>query len=129
MTTVSMTSESMTVSDAPVQTHIAVGSDCNIIVGDSRKALQGLPENYFQCCVTSPPYWGLRDYGIEGQIGAEPTVEKYIQSLVKVFRQVRRTLRNDGTLCLNIGDSYTSGNPTCRHPASNNPTLPIPYQP
>jgi site-specific DNA-methyltransferase (cytosine-N4-specific) len=65
-------------------------------------------------CVTSPPYWGLRDYGVEGQIGAETTVEDYYEDLVAVFREVRRTLRDDGTLWLNIGDSYTSGGRTWR---------------
>jgi site-specific DNA-methyltransferase (cytosine-N4-specific) len=65
-------------------------------------------------CVTSPPYWGLRDYGIEGQIGAEQTVEAYYADLVAIFREVRRTLRDDGTLWLNIGDSYTNGGRTWR---------------
>ncbi len=129
MTTVSMTSESMTVSDAPVQTHIAVGSDCNIIVGDSRKALQGLPENYFQCAITSPPYWGLRDYGIEGQIGAEMELEQYISNLVTVFREVKRVLKDDGSLWLNIGDSYTSGNRGWRQSDSKNPARGMSYRP
>ena len=64
--------------------------------------------------MTSPPYWGLRDYGIEGQIGAENTVDDYITALVRLFREVYRTLTNDGTLWLNIGDSYTSGGRTWR---------------
>ncbi|GAA4867050.1 hypothetical protein GCM10023310_53430 [Paenibacillus vulneris] len=82
---------------------------CEIILGDSRKVLQDVPDQTFQCCITSPPYWGLRDYGVEGQIGAEMVVDDYINHLVEVFREVRRTLRDDGTLWLNIGDSYTSG--------------------
>lgn len=59
-----------------------------------------------QCCVTSPPYWGLRDYGVEGQLGLEKTPEEYVAKMVAVFREVRRVLRDDGTLWLNLGDSY-----------------------
>ncbi|WP_369333728.1 DNA-methyltransferase [Pseudomonas viridiflava] len=79
-----------------------------------------MPEGHFDCAVTSPPYWGLRDYGIEGQIGAELTVDEYISDLVKLFREVRRTLASDGTLWLNIGDSYTSGGRTWRGADSKN---------
>ena len=85
-----------------------------IIVGDARKVLAGLPEQSFRCAVTSPPYWGLRDYGVDGQVGAEADVRHYIDALVCIFREVRRTLRDDGTLWLNIGDSYTSGGRTWR---------------
>jgi DNA modification methylase len=67
-----------------------------------------IPAASVQCCVTSPPYYGLRDYGIEGQIGLEPTVGEYVNRLVGVFREVRRVLRDDGTLWLNLGDSYAS---------------------
>lgn len=81
----------------------------DILVGDARQLLLEIPDGYFQCVVTSPPYWGLRDYGVGGQIGAEPNVEDYIADLVALFREVRRTLSDDGTLWLNIGDSYTSG--------------------
>jgi len=70
--------------------------------------------------VTSPPYWGLRDYGIEGQIGAETNVDDYLADLVALFREVRRTLRSDGTLWLNIGDSYTSGGRTWRDTDAKN---------
>src|SRR5271169_302048 len=90
------------------------GSNYRIIVGDARTELSHFPKKYFQCCVTSPPYWGLRDYGIENQIGAEITVKEYIAHLVKVFRQVKRVLADDGILWLNIGDSFTSGNRTWR---------------
>jgi DNA modification methylase len=62
------------------------------------------------CCVTSPPYWGLRDYGHDGQIGMEATPEEYVARMVEVFREVRRVLRNDGTLWLNLGDSYNAYN-------------------
>lgn len=85
-----------------------------IIVGDSSEVLKSFPDETFQVCVTSPPYWGLRDYGIERQIGAESNLDDYINNLVMVFREVRRTLRDDGTLWLNIGDSYTSGGRTWR---------------
>jgi site-specific DNA-methyltransferase (adenine-specific)/site-specific DNA-methyltransferase (cytosine-N4-specific) len=89
-------------------------SRCRLVVGDARNALAEFPDQYFQCVVTSPPYWGLRDYGISGQIGAETNVHDYITDLVALFREVRRTLREDGTLWLNIGDSYTSGGRTWR---------------
>ena len=85
-----------------------------IIVGDARKVLAGFPEQSYRCAVTSPPYWGLRDYGVDGQVGAEADVRHYIDDLVSIFREVRRTLRDDGTLWLNIGDSYTSGGRTWR---------------
>ena len=93
---------------------------CEIIVGDARRVLQEMPEKQFNCVVTSPPYWGLRDYGINGQIGAETTVDDYISDLVYLFREVRRTLADDGTLWLNIGDSYTSGGRTWRGPDTKN---------
>ena len=95
-------------------------NQCEIIVGDSRSILRGFPEGLFRTVVTSPPYWGLRDYGIEGQIGAEADVEHYLSDLVAVFREVRRTLTDDGTLWLNIGDSYTSGGRTWRDSDSKN---------
>ncbi|MFX4303023.1 DNA-methyltransferase [Alicyclobacillus tolerans] len=65
-----------------------------------------MPDECVQCVITSPPYWGLRDYGVDGQIGLEENPEKYISRLVDVFREVRRVLRGDGTLWLNLGDSY-----------------------
>ena len=77
-----------------------------ILTGDSRDVLPALDAESVQCCVTSPPYWGLRDYDHPAQIGAEPSPEEYIHNLVAVFREVRRVLRNDGTLWLNIGDGY-----------------------
>ena len=81
-----------------------------ILVGDARETLATLPAESIHCCVTSPPYWGLRDYGEPGQLGLEPTPEEYVQRLVGIFREVRRVLRGDGTLWLNLGDSYaTSG--------------------
>lgn len=77
-----------------------------IIQGDVIEALRSLPEGFIHTCVTSPPYWGLRDYGVPGQIGLEPTPEEYVEKMVEVFREVRRVLRDDGTLWLNLGDSY-----------------------
>ncbi len=77
-----------------------------IIVGDALNVLQRLPDNSMDCCVTSPPYYGLRDYGVDGQIGLEDSPEEYIDRLVGVFREVRRVLKDDGTLWLNIADSY-----------------------
>jgi DNA modification methylase len=79
-----------------------------IIHGDALTALQALPDESVHCCVTSPPYWGLRDYGVGGQIGLERTPGEYVEKIVAVFREVRRVLRDDGTLWLNLGDSYAS---------------------
>lgn len=93
---------------------------CNILVGDARQLLSQMSDEHFDCIVTSPPYWGLRDYGIAGQIGAEATVDEYITDLVQLFHEARRTLSNDGTLWLNIGDSYTSGGRTWRGADSKN---------
>jgi DNA modification methylase len=79
---------------------------CEILTGDCRDLLPLLPDNSIACCITSPPYLGLRDYGCDGQLGLEPTPDEYVANLVDVFRQVRRALRPDGTLWLNLGDSY-----------------------
>ncbi len=100
-----------------------------IIHGDAREVLSAIEEERFRCCVTSPPYWGLRDYDVEDQIGAEYELEDYIQSLVVVFRGVRRVLRDDGTLWLNIGDSYTSGNRKWRATDHKNPARKMQYRP
>lgn len=77
-----------------------------LILGDCMESLKKMPDGLVQVCVTSPPYFNLRDYGIEGQIGLEETPEDYVAGLVAVFREVRRVLRNDGTLWINIGDCY-----------------------
>ena len=79
-----------------------------ILRGDCIELLRTLPEASVHCCVTSPPYFGLRDYGVDGQIGLEPTPDEIVAKLVDVFREVRRVLRDDGTLWLNLGDSYAS---------------------
>lgn len=78
----------------------------NILIGDCRERLREMADNSAHCCVTSPPYFGLRDYGVEGQLGLEPTPDEFVAAMVEVFREVRRVLRNDGTLWLNLGDSY-----------------------
>jgi DNA modification methylase len=79
-----------------------------IRVGDTLAILRSAPDACVQTVVTSPPYWGLRDYGQEAQIGLEPTPEDYVERIVEVFREVRRVLRDDGTVWLNLGDSYSA---------------------
>ena len=85
-----------------------------IIPGDCIAGLRTLPDASVHCCVTSPPYWGLRDYGHDGQIGLEETPEAYVARIVEVFREVWRVLRDDGTVWLNLGDSYAGANPVGR---------------
>ena len=92
-----------------------------VLPGDVRKTLELLDDQSVQCVVTSPPYWSLRDYGIDGQIGLTESMYSYIEELNAVFLQVKRVLRDDGTLWLNIGDSYTSGNRGWRAPDKKNP--------
>lgn len=77
-----------------------------ILTGDCLESMRDMPSKIMNCCVTSPPYWGLRDYGIDGQLGLESTPEAYVEKLVGMFREVKRVLRDDGTLWLNLGDSY-----------------------
>lgn len=79
-----------------------------IICGDSKEKLKHLADKTINCCVTSPPYWGLRDYGHAGQIGLESSLDAYINNLLEVFDDVYRVLKDDGTLWLNLGDSYAS---------------------
>jgi len=102
---------------------------CEIICGDARTVLPGLRAGTFRCCVTSPPYWGLRDYGYPGQIGAEADLDEYILALRAVFREVYRVLADDGTLWLNIGDAFTSGNRTWRDTDRKNPARAMSYRP
>ncbi len=80
--------------------------NATILTGDVLDMLRTLPDASVQCVITSPPYWGLRDYGVPGQIGLEPTPAAYVARMVEVFREVRRVLRDDGVLFLNLGDSY-----------------------
>lgn len=84
-------------------------AEYRVLVDDCVRAMRRLPEGSVNTCVTSPPYFGLRDYGCDGQIGNEATPEAFIDQLVRVFRAVRRVLRDDGTLWLNLGDSYGKG--------------------
>ena len=77
-----------------------------LIHGDCLNILKTLSDKSINCCVTSPPYYGLRDYGVDGQIGMEHTPDEYVNKLVEIFREVRRVLRDDGTLWMNLGDSY-----------------------
>lgn len=93
----------------------------HIVNGDCRDVLKSLPEESVHCVVTSPPYFGLRDYGVDGQIGLEPTPDEFVAALVEVFREVRRVLRDDGTLWLNLGDSYN--NRTKVRKSSHQPSL------
>lgn len=83
---------------------------CDVIQGDCVAVLrERFTDESVQCCVTSPPYWGLRDYGVAGQLGLEKTPEEYVAKMVEVFREVKRVLKADGTLWLNLGDSYATG--------------------
>jgi DNA modification methylase len=87
-----------------------------ILIGDVRTRLADIPDNSIQTCITSPPYWGLRDYGHDGQIGLEQTPDEYVTEMVAVFREVRRVLKDDGVLWLNLGDSYAGSG---KGPAGN----------
>lgn len=88
----------------------------HLMMGDVRERLADLESQSVQCVVTSPPYWGLRDYGADGQIGLEETPEAFVTVMVDVFRAVRRALKLDGTLWLNLGDSYAGGGNGARDP-------------
>ena len=92
----------------------SIGSGVEIRVGDSRDVLRGLEARSVQCCVTSPPYWGLRDYDHAAQVGAESSPQEYVDNLVAVFREVRRVLSDEGTLWLNVGDGYARNGGTGR---------------
>lgn len=116
-------------SDYHQKTFIGQPGGCQIIHGDARQVLASLPSHAYRCCVTSPPYWGLRDYGTVEQIGSESSVDDYVVNLVEVFHEVRRVLTPDGTLWLNLGDSYTSGNRTWRDSDRKNPARAMHYRP
>ncbi len=96
--------------------------------GAAEAILPALPDSWFRTCVTSPPYWGLRDYAEENQIGAEPDPTLYVERLTAIFHDVWRVLRDDGTLWLNLGDSYTSGNRATRAPDKKNPFRAMSYR-
>ena len=86
-----------------------------IYCGDSLQILQTLPDNAVDCCVTSPPYYGLRDYGADGQIGRETTPEEYVSRLTAVFHEVKRVLTPEGTCWLNIADTYCGTGSKAQH--------------
>jgi DNA modification methylase len=90
-----------------------------ILIGDVFEKLAELADESVHCCVTSPPYWGLRDYGVSGQIGLESTPELYVAKMVQVFREVRRVLHREGTLWLNMGDSYNTIGGPAKEEATN----------
>lgn len=115
------TAGSVRLLDAKSPATFGFDSGSALIIGDSQKILPALPGGIFKTCVTSPPYWSLRNYNINGQIGLEMSLGSYLESLVSVFEQVRRVLRDDGTLWLNIGDSFTSGGRRWRAPDKKNP--------
>jgi site-specific DNA-methyltransferase (adenine-specific) len=104
-------------------------ADSIALEGDVAEVLLCLPDECVQCVVTSPPYWGLPDYGIHGQIGLETTLAAYLHKLTGIFTQVRRVLRPDGILWLNIGDGYTSGNRGWRAPDKKNPNRAMSVRP
>ena len=85
-----------------------IGEECRVFLGDSLAVLRTFPAESVHCVVTSPPYFGLRDYGVAGQMGLEITAELYLSRMVAVFREVRRVLRKDGTCWVNMGDSYAA---------------------
>lgn len=100
-----------------------------IFEGDALTVLRRLPSGSVRCVVTSPPYWGLRDYGIEEQIGLEDSMQQFLNRLVSIFAEVNRVLADDGTLWLNIGDGYTSGNRGYRAPDKKNPARAMDVRP
>ncbi len=100
-----------------------------IIHGDIRNVLQYIPTESIQCVITSPPYWGVRDYQVANQIGAEPEIDQYIKNLVSVFSEVRRVLKTDGTFWLNLGNTYTSGGRKWRQEDGKNKGRAMSYRP
>ena len=104
-------------------------SDSVIFIGHALKVLQRLPGNAVQCIISSPPYWGLRDYDMPGQIGLEETLPQFINTLTVVFKEARRVLKEEGIFWLNIGDGYTSGNRGWRAPDKKNPARAMSIRP
>lgn len=100
-----------------------------LLQGDTRNIIKTLPDNIFQCVITSPPYWGVRDYGIDGQIGAEPDLNDYVNGLTRIFSDVLRVLRPDGTFWLNVGNTYTSGGRKWRQKDNKNKGRAMSYRP
>lgn len=107
---------SISANDAPV-----ASLNCNVLIqGRANKALDLLPENCIQTVVTSPPYWSLRDYDVDQQCGCDETLSDYIADIVRTFEKIKRVLNEDGTIWLNVGDAYTSGNRRYRAPDKKN---------
>ncbi|MBN1814151.1 MAG: site-specific DNA-methyltransferase [Anaerolineae bacterium] len=106
-----------------------VSANSTVYLGDAHRVLANLPSQICQTAITSPPYWGLRDYALPGQIGSEEEVDDYVNNLVSVFRELGRVLRDDGTFWLNLGDCYTSGGRTWRAPDKKNPARAMSYRP
>ena len=123
-----MLKEDTAVECVPRENIITV-KESTLFAGDALNVLRRLEEKSVQCVVTSPPYWGLRNYGIEAQIGLEETLPQFIDKLVSVFSEVKRVLKNDGTFWLNIGDGYTSGNRGWRAPDKKNPARAMDVRP
>lgn len=100
--------------------HLDVTSQSLLVCGDACRALAMIPDGVVRTVVTSPPYWSLRDYGVDDQIGRDDDLGDYVEKIVSAFEQIRRVLRDDGTVWLNVGDSYTSGNRRYRAPDRKN---------
>lgn len=118
----------MKVTAIPKQGFLSL-TDSVVYQGDALRVLQGLPSQSVQCVITSPPYWGLRDYDVPDQIGLEPTLPQFINRLIAVFAETKRVLRDDGVFWLNIGDGYTSGNRGWRAPDKKNPARAMSVRP
>lgn len=103
--------------------------DSVIFEGDALNVLHRIPSASVQCVVTSPPYWGLRDYGINNQIGLEPSLHQFLNRLISIFSEIKRVLKDNGVLWLNIGDGYTSGNRGYRAPDKKNPARAMSVRP
>lgn len=93
----------------------SISSPITVLTGDSRSVLKTLDDECIQTCITSPPYWGLRDYDHPDQIGSEHSPEQYVQNLINVFREIRRVLHSTGTVWLNVGDGYARNGGHGRH--------------
>jgi DNA modification methylase len=112
-----------------MENKITIGDNLTLLKGDTREVLKNLPDESVQTVITSPPYWGMRDYGFEDQIGAEEDLNDYLDTLVDIFREVRRVLKSDGTFWLNIANTYTSGGRKWRQEDSKNKGRAMSYRP
>lgn len=104
-------------------------SKSKVLHGDTSEIVKILPDNFYSSIITSPPYWGKRDYGYDGQLGAEENLEDYINNLVSIFGELKNKLKDTGTFWLNIGDSYTSGNRKWRAEDKKNPARGMSFRP